>query len=121
MDITYVPTAKRFVYLAAVIDGFSRRVLAWRVSITMEAAFCVLEEALARHGRPEIFNTDQGSQFAAVQTNRATSPSLLLVSGECRETEPQLARHPFAERARRAMSRQPQSASLNQVFSHADP
>ena len=65
MDITYVPMARGFVYLAAVVDWFSRRVLSWRVSITMEAAFCVeaLEEALARHGRPEIFNTDQGSQF----------------------------------------------------------
>ena len=65
MDITYIPMARGFVYLAAVIDWFSRRVLAWRLSITMEAAFCVeaLEEALARHGRPEIFNTDQGSQF----------------------------------------------------------
>ena len=65
MDITYIPMAKGFVYLAAVIDWFSRRVLAWRVSITMEASFCVaaLEEALATHGKPEIFNTDQGSQF----------------------------------------------------------
>jgi len=65
MDITYVPMARGFVYLAAVIDWFSRRVLAWRLSITLEAAFCVeaLEEALAGHGRPEIFNTDQGSQF----------------------------------------------------------
>jgi putative transposase len=65
MDITYVPMARGFVYLAAVIDWFSRRVLAWRLSITLEAAFCVeaLEEALARHGRPEIFNTDQGGQF----------------------------------------------------------
>jgi putative transposase len=65
MDITYVPMARGFVYLAAVIDWFSRRVLAWRLSITMEAAFCVeaLEEALTRHGRPETFNTDQGSQF----------------------------------------------------------
>ncbi len=67
MDITYVPMARGFVYLAAVVDWFSRRVLSWRVSITMEAAFCVeaLEEALARHGRPEIFNTDQGSQFTS--------------------------------------------------------
>jgi putative transposase len=65
MDITYVPMAKGFVYLAVVLDWFSRRVLSWRVSITMEASFCVetLEEALARHGKPEIFNTDQGSQF----------------------------------------------------------
>ena len=65
MDITYVPMARGFVYLSVVLDWFSRRVLAWRVSITMEAAFCVetLEDALARHGKPEIFNTDQGSQF----------------------------------------------------------
>ncbi len=65
MDITYIPMARGFVYLAAVLDWFSRRVLSWRVSITMEADFCVaaLEEALAKHGRPEIFNTDQGSQF----------------------------------------------------------
>jgi|SRR5665213_451028 len=68
MDITYIPMARGFVYLAAVVDWFSRRVLAWRLSITMEAAFCVeaLEEALARHGRPEIFNTDQGSQFTSL-------------------------------------------------------
>ena len=61
-DITYIPMAKGFVYLVAVMDWFSRRVLAWRVSITMEADFCVeaLQEAIARHGRPEIFNTDQG-------------------------------------------------------------
>jgi putative transposase len=67
MDITYVPMARGFVYLAAVIDWFSRRVLSHRVSITMEADFCIeaLEEALARHGRPEIFNTDQGSQFTS--------------------------------------------------------
>ena len=65
MDITYIPMARGFVYLAVVLDWFSRRVLSWRVSITMEAAFCVetLEDALARHGRPDIFNTDQGSQF----------------------------------------------------------
>ncbi len=67
MDITYIPMRRGFVYLAAVVDVASRRVLAHRVSITMEAAFCVeaLEEALARHGKPEIFNTDQGSQFTS--------------------------------------------------------
>ena len=65
MDITYIPMARGFVYLAVVLDWFSRRVLSWRLSITMEAAFCVetLEDALTRHGKPEIFNTDQGSQF----------------------------------------------------------
>ena len=68
MDISYIPMRRGFVYLAAVVDVFSRRVLAHRVSITMEAAFCVeaLEEALAKHGRPEIFNTDQGSQFTSI-------------------------------------------------------
>ena len=67
MDITYIPMARGFVYLAAVVDWFSRRVLSHRVSITMEADFCVeaLEEAVAKHGRPEIFNTDQGSQFTS--------------------------------------------------------
>jgi len=67
MDITYIPMARGFVYLAAVVDWFSRRVLSWRVSITMEVEFCLeaVEEALARHGTPEIFNTDQGSQFTS--------------------------------------------------------
>jgi putative transposase len=67
MDITYIPMARGFVYLAAVVDWFSRRVLAWRLSITLEVDFCLeaVEEALVRHGRPEIFNTDQGSQFTS--------------------------------------------------------
>jgi putative transposase len=65
MDITYIPMERGFVYLAVVLDWFSRRVLSWSVSVTMEASFCVetLEDALARHGKPDIFNTDQGSQF----------------------------------------------------------
>jgi putative transposase len=69
MDITYIPMARGFVYLAAVVDWFSRRVLAWRLSITMETGFCTeaVEEALGRHGKPEIFNTDQGSQFASAE------------------------------------------------------
>ncbi len=67
MDITYIAMARGFVYLAAVIDWFSRRVLAWRVSITMQVEFCLeaVGEALSRYGRPEIFNTDQGSQFTS--------------------------------------------------------
>lgn len=66
-DISYIPMAKGFVYLVAIFDWFSRKVLSDRVSITMEADFCVeaLEEALARYGKPEIFNTDQGSQFTS--------------------------------------------------------
>jgi putative transposase len=68
MDITYIPMAKGFVYLAAVIDWFTRKVLAWKVSITMDAMFCVetLQEALEKHGAPAVFNTDQGSQFTSV-------------------------------------------------------
>jgi putative transposase len=78
MDITYIPMARGFLYLAAVIDWFSRRVLAWRLSITMEAEFCIEAalEALARHGRPEIFNTDQGSQFTS-----AAFTSVLIANG----------------------------------------
>ena len=64
-DITYLPIGQGFLYLVAVMDWSSRAVLSWRLSNTMDASFCVaaLEDALARHGRPEIFNTDQGSQF----------------------------------------------------------
>ena len=66
-DITYIPMAKGFVYLVAVMDWFSRRVVSWRLSITMETDFCVeaLTEAMERHGQPEIFNTDQGVQFTS--------------------------------------------------------
>lgn len=66
-DITYVPMAHGFAYLVAIIDWYSRRVLAWRLSDTMETTFCVeaLQEALSRYVRPEIFNTDQGSQFTS--------------------------------------------------------
>lgn len=67
MDITYIPMARGFVYLAAVLDWHSRRVLAHRVSITMDTEFCLeaLHEAVARYGAPEIMNTDQGSQFTS--------------------------------------------------------
>ena len=68
MDITYIPMARGFVYLAAVVDWYTRRVLSWRLSITMDTAFCLdaVEEAIARYGKPDIFNTDQGSQFTSV-------------------------------------------------------
>jgi putative transposase len=67
MDITYIPMARGFVYLAAVVDWYTRRVLSWRLSITMDTAFCLdaVEEAIARYGNPDIFNTDQGSQFTS--------------------------------------------------------
>ena len=68
MDITYIPMSRGFVYLAVVLDWFSRRLLAWRLSVTMEASLCVeaLEDALAHHGKPEIVNTDQGAQFTGL-------------------------------------------------------
>ncbi len=67
MDITYIPMPRGFVYLTAVVDWSTRRVLSWRVSTGMEVDFCLeaVEEALAKYGRPEIFNTDQGSQFTS--------------------------------------------------------
>jgi putative transposase len=66
-DVTYIPMAKGFLYLVVIMDWVSRAVLAWRLSNTLGAEFCVeaLEEALFRYGRPEIFNTDQGSQFTS--------------------------------------------------------
>jgi len=67
MDITYIPMARGFVYLAVVMDWASRRALSWRVSNSLDSTFCLaaVEEAIARHGRPEIFNTDQGAQFTS--------------------------------------------------------
>jgi putative transposase len=81
MDISYIPMARGFVYLAAVVDWFSRKILAWKLSITMDVSFCLeaVEEALSKYGRPEIFNTDQGSQFTSEafteQLKKITSPS----------------------------------------------
>ena len=71
-DITYLPMAKGFCYLAAVMDWASRKVLAWRLSNTLDASFCIdaLEEAIALYGVPEIFNTDQGSQFTSEEFTR---------------------------------------------------
>jgi putative transposase len=82
MDITYIPMARGFVYLAVVLDWFSRRVLSWRVSITMEAAFCIetLEDALARYGKPEIFNTDQGSQFTGAAFTGVLIKNVIAIS-----------------------------------------
>ena len=82
MDITYVPMAKGFVYLAVVLDWFSRRVLSWRLSITMEAAFCVetLEEAIGKLGKPRIFNTDQGSQFTCTDFINVLENNDILIS-----------------------------------------
>ena len=67
-DITFIPMRRGFMYLVAVMDWYSRRVLSWRLSNTAEADFCVaaLEDAMAEHGKPEVFNTDQGSQFTSL-------------------------------------------------------
>jgi putative transposase len=82
MDITYIPMARGFVYLAAVVDWFSRRLLAWKLSITMEASFCieVLDEALSKNKKPEIFNTDQGSQFTSEAFTRRLKESGINIS-----------------------------------------
>lgn len=72
-DITYIPMKAGFVYLVAIMDWYSRRVLSWRLSNTLDSSFCVeaLEEALEHFGKPEIFNTDQGSQFTATDFTKA--------------------------------------------------
>jgi putative transposase len=82
MDITYIPMAKGFVYLCAVVDWASRRILAHRVSITMETDFCLeaLNEAFARYGQLEIFNTDQGSQFTSEAFTSALKAKNILIS-----------------------------------------
>ena len=82
MDITYIPMARGFVYLAAVVDWFSRRVLSWRLSITLEADFCIeaVEEALARNGKPDIFNSDQGAQFTSIDFIKVLKDAEIAIS-----------------------------------------
>jgi putative transposase len=84
MDITYIPMARGFVYLAAVVDWFSRKVLSWRVSITMEVDFCLeaVEAALAQYAKPEIFNTDQGSQFTSAAFTGLLRDNAIAISME---------------------------------------
>ncbi len=86
-DITYLPIGRGFLYVVAIMDWASRAVLAWRLSNTMDSSFCVeaLEEALARFGRPEIFNTDQGSQFT----------SAAFTGGSCRRRRAHLDGRPW--------------------------
>jgi putative transposase len=81
-DITYIPMRRGFLYLAAVMDWYSRKVLSWRLSNTLESDFCVaaLEEALARYGTPEIFNTDQGSQFTSFEFTGALKEAGINIS-----------------------------------------
>ena len=82
MDITYIPMARGFVYLAAVVDWFTRRVLAWRLSITLEVGFCIeaVKDALARYSKPDIFNTDQGSQFTSIDFIRMLKDARIAIS-----------------------------------------
>jgi putative transposase len=81
-DITYIPMARGFVYLVAVMDWFARRILAWRLSNTLEASFCIeaIEEALAKYGCPQIFNTDQGSQFTSADFTSVLSRNAIAIS-----------------------------------------
>ncbi len=81
-DITYIPMRHGFLYLVAIMDWFSRKVLAWRLSNTMDADFCIkaLEEALVRYGKPEIFNTDQGSQFTSVRFTQVLKDAKIKIS-----------------------------------------
>lgn len=81
-DITYIPIGRGFLYLVAIIDWTSRAVLAWRLSNTMDVSFCIaaLEEALAKHGAPEIFNTDQGSQFTSAAFTGALAAAGIAIS-----------------------------------------
>jgi putative transposase len=81
-DITYIPMRHGFLYLVAIMDWFSRKVLAWRLSNTMDADFCIeaLEEALVRYGKPEIFNTDQGSQFTSVPFTQVLKDAKIKIS-----------------------------------------
>ena len=81
-DITYIPVQRGFLYLVAIMDWATRHVLAWRLSNTMDARFCLeaLNEALARHGRPEIFNTDQGSQFTSLDFTDVLSDAGIRIS-----------------------------------------
>ncbi len=81
-DITYIPVQRGFLYLVAIMDWATRHVLSWRLSNTMDAGFCVeaLQEALARYGRPETFNTDQGSQFTSLDFTDVLSDAGIRIS-----------------------------------------
>jgi putative transposase len=110
-DITYIPMAHGFAYLVAIIDWYSRRVLGWRLSNTLDSSFCVeaLEQALARFPKPEIFNTDQGSQFTAepfIQVLRAAAITISMDGrGRCIDNV-------FVERVWRSLK-------YEEVFLHA--
>lgn len=82
MDITYIPMRRGFVHLVAVVDCFSRKVLAWRLSITLETGSCLeaLREAMNKHGKPETMNTDQGAQFTSIDFIKALKDADIQIS-----------------------------------------
>ena len=82
VDITYIPMKKGFIYLVGIMDWYSRKILSWRVSNTMDTSFCIeaLEEALTKHGKPEIFNSDQGSQFTSKEFTEILLKNDILIS-----------------------------------------
>jgi hypothetical protein len=134
MDITYIPMARGFVHLAAVVDWFSRRVLSHRVSITMEAAFRIkaLAEALEKHGRPELFNTDQGSQFtsaagadvllkAGVAISMDGKGSWRDMSSSSGPGDPSNTRKPISKLTTRWRKPTPRSATIFASIISADP
>ena len=86
IDITYIRLPRGFADLVAIIDGYSRRVLSWRISNSMEAVFCVdcLEDALRHHGKPEIFNSDQGSQFTSTAFTEVLKREGVVISADGR-------------------------------------
>jgi putative transposase len=81
-DITYIPMKRGFVYLFAVMDWASRRVLAWRLSNTLTTDFCIeaVQEAIQRYGNPDIFNTDQGSQFTSLEFTQLLTENGIAIS-----------------------------------------
>jgi len=95
-DVTYIPMRRGFLHLVAIMDWASRKVLSWRLSNTMDAGFCVagLEEALARFGKPEIFNTDQGSQFTSFAFTSVLRDAEVRISMDGRGAVDHLLQHP---------------------------
>jgi putative transposase len=81
-DITYIPMKKGFIYLVGVMDWYSRKILSWRVSNTLDTSFCIeaLEEALSKHGKPDIFNSDQGCQFTSKEFTEILLKKEILIS-----------------------------------------
>jgi putative transposase len=82
VDITYIPMRKGFIYLVGIMDWYSRKILSWRISNTMDTSFCIeaLEEALSKHGKPEIFNSDQGCQFTSKEFTEILLKNDILIS-----------------------------------------